>query len=95
MERRSPGPALSNHSASGREQEAVREPPSQRAPRCRGRLTETGGWVVCSNCSQSLTAEFWEVSRLFMGRVQYFFFYGFIIITVFFYSLLSFSDGIT
>lgn len=52
MERRSPGPALSDHSASGREQEAASESLSQRVPRHRGRPAETGGWVVCSKDSQ-------------------------------------------
>ena len=52
VEGRSPGPALSNQSASGREQEAAGEPPSQRVPRHRGRPGETGGCVICSGASQ-------------------------------------------
>lgn len=49
--RRSPGPARSNHPASGREQEAVSEPLCQRVAGHRGRPAETGRWVVCGSGS--------------------------------------------
>ncbi len=41
VERRSAGPALSDHSTSGGEQEAVSEPSSQRVPHHRGGPAET------------------------------------------------------
>ena len=64
VEGRSPGPTLSNQSASGREQEAVGEPPFQRVPGNRGRPGETGGWVVCSRASQP------QFDREKFGRCQ-------------------------
>lgn len=49
MEGRSPGPAVSNYSASGREQEAVGEPLAERVPRHGGGPTETRRWVHLSD----------------------------------------------
>lgn len=56
MERWSPGSALSNLSASGREQEAVIKPSSQRIAHPRGRLTETRWCVVRNSCTVAITA---------------------------------------
>lgn len=60
MERRSPGSALSNQSAPGREQEAVGQSPAQGDAHSRGRFPETGRWVIWGGiiCAKSAVLHF-------------------------------------
>lgn len=88
VERRSPGPALSDHSASGREQEAASESLSQRVPRHRGRPAETGGWVVCSKDSQpGFDRYVLGGFKMIYGTRKHIYYYGILFVTAISYIL--------